>query len=592
MKLFEYILSESLHTKTREAKDILMASGMAEKEAHTLALKIEGDDPYKDAGKLFTPVMANWLANKIVQSYDEHLYDIRKYKENRKKLTSAEVTTANFEKKKKLLGSKPEDFMGHYSDLQEWNKECEAIFDDGKSDNSAKEIEVAKHNGYTMYKIDKEKHLEIPLVKNKMNWCVTTHKRDRGHYGNYGGPPYYAIMKDSDNSQFAMIIPKHFNEDPDQAVRDADNRNRLSPSNMKKVRPLIQMVLNPKKHTHPYINAIYDIKVKPPINPTPEDVLKYISDNAIELGEWKEGEDIMAKDSERSLEYARHLGPGKRFEKGEDAIAEEAWSSLRYAEHLGPGKRFEKGEDDIAKDAEYSLEYAQHLGPGKRFEKGEGAISEYVIESLQYAKHLGPGERFGKGEDVISKNVGASIQYAQHLGPGKRFEKGEDTIAKFSGRSLVYAEHLGPGKRFEKGEDAIAKEPWESVEYAKHLGPGKRFEKGENAIAKISDYSLDYAIHLGPGKRFEKGEDAIAEDPFVSLEYAQHLGPEKRFEKGENIIAQFADASIIYAKHIKSRFKLGEKEIKESGLWRTYKSDLRLMGIEPPDNPWKPGDPE
>jgi cell fate (sporulation/competence/biofilm development) regulator YlbF (YheA/YmcA/DUF963 family) len=400
MKLFEYILNESLHAKTREAKDILMASGMPEKDAHSLALKIEDSDPYKDAGRLFTPVMANWLANEIIENYDEHLYDIEKYKENRKMLTSKKVTIANLEKKKKLLEYKPEDFMRHYSDLQKWNKECESIFDDGKSDNSAKEIEVAKHNGYTMYKIDKEEHLEIPLVKNKMNWCVTTHERDRGHYGAFSGPPYYAIMKDSDNSQFAMIIPKHFNKDPDQAVRDADNRNRLSPSDMKKVRPLIQMVLDPKKHTHPYINAIYDIKIKPPKNPTPKDVLKYISDNAIELGEWKEGEDIMAKDSLASLFYAKHLGPGIRFEKGEDAIAKRKWVSFEYAKHLGPGKRFEKGEDAIAKDLDYSFTYARHLGTEKRFEKGEDVISRNPYMSLEYANHI--KSRFKLGEKFIS----------------------------------------------------------------------------------------------------------------------------------------------------------------------------------------------
>jgi hypothetical protein len=511
MKLFEYILSESIHPKTREAKDILIASGMAEKEAHSLALKIEGDDPYKDAGKLFTPIMANWLANKIVQSYDEHLYDIRKYKENRKKLTSAGVTTANFEDKKKLLGSKPEDFMRHYSDLQKWNKECEAIFDDGKSDNSAKEIEVAKHNGYTMYKIDKEKHLEIPLVKNKMNWCVTTHKRDRGHYGAFSGPPYYAIMKDSDNSQFAMIIPNHFNEDPDQAVRSGDNRRRLSPSDMKKVRPLIQMVLNPKKHTHPYIKAIYDIKVKIPIGATEEETLEYIKDNAVDLDYLKGDEDKVAKNEWFSLIYAEHLGPGKRFKKGEEAIAKNGFASLKYARHLGPGKRFVKGEDAIAKDAEYSFNYARHLGPGKRFEKGEEAISKDVQHSLNYARHLGPGIRFEKGENVIAKYLFASLQYAQHL------------------------------------------------------GPGKRFKKGENAISKDAGVSLDYAIHLGPGKRFEKGEDAIARDPFTSLFYAQN---------------------------IKSRFKLGEKRIYKYGYRNKYTSFLESIGIEPPDKPWEPGDPE
>jgi hypothetical protein len=538
MKLFEYILNESIHAKTREAKDILIASGMAEKEAHALALKIEGDDPYKDAGRLFTPVMANWLANKIVESYDEHLYDIRKYKSNRKKLTSVEVTTTNFKKKKKLLGSKPEDFMRHYSDLQKWNRECEAIFDDGKSDNSAKEIEVAKYNGYTMYKIDKEEHLEIPLVKNKMNWCVTTHKRDGGHYGNFGGPPYYAIMKDSDSSQFAMIIPNHFNEDPDEAVRDGSNGDRLSPPDMKKVRPLIQMVLDPKKHTHPYINAIYGIKVELHSNPTPEDALDYIRDNAIESGEWKEWEDAMAKHAASSLEYARHLGPGKRFEKGENAMAKHAASSLEYARHLGPGKRFEKGENAMAKHARVSLEYARHLGPGIRFEKGEEAISKDANESS------------------------------------------------------LYARHLGPGKRFEKGEDAISRFGWYSSEYAIHLGPGIRFEKGEDAIAKYAIYSLRYAKHLGPGNKFEKGEDAIAKDAWYSLKYSQHLGPGKRFEKGENILVKDQFNLLAYAEQIKSRFKLGEKVIYKSGQWDKYINLLMSMGIEPPDEPWGPGDPE
>jgi hypothetical protein len=517
MRLFEYILNESLHAKTREAKDILMASGMAEKEAHALALKIEDSDPYKDAGRLFTPVIANWVANEIIENYDEHLYDIEKYKENRKVLTSKKVTIVNLEKKKELLKSKPEDFMGHYSDLQEWNKECEAIFDDGKSDNSAKEIEVAKHNGYTMYKIDKEEHLEIPLVKNKMNWCVTTHERDRGHYGAFSGPPYYAIMKDSDSSQFAMIIPNHFNKDPDQAVRDSSNKDRLSSSDMKKVKPLIQMVLDPKEHTHPYINAIYDIKVDIPKKPTFNVILTYIKNNAIELSEWEEGEDVIAEDPWLSLDYAGYLGPGIRFEKGEEIIAGFGSISLNYARHLGPGVRFEKGEEAISKDAWFSLEYARHLGPGIRFEKGEEAISKDAWESLEYA---------------------------WHLGPGKRFEKGEDAIAKEGLRSLYYAGHLGPGKRFKKGEDAIAKDAENSLNYAKHLGPGKRFERGEEAIAKDAEYSLNYVQHLGPGKRFEEGEDSISKDPEISVSYARHLGDKIRFEKGEKIISKYGWLSI------------------------------------------------
>jgi hypothetical protein len=364
MKLIEYILSESLHAKTREAKDILVASGMPEKEAHALALKIGDIDPYKSTGKLFTPIIANWLAKGIIQSHDEQLHDIEKYKKNRKRLTSQGVTTSNFKKKKRLLKNKPENFLQHYSDLQEWNKECESIFDDGKGGDSAKEIEVAKHDGYTMYKIDKEEHLEIPLVKNKMNWCVTTHKRDKGHYGKFGGPPYYAIMRDSDSSQFAMIVPNHFNIDPDHAVRDGRNKVRLPASDMKKVRPLIQMVLDPKKHTHPYINSIYGTKMDTSML-TPREAFYHIIDNQIKFEEWEEGEDVIAKSSDYSLRYAEYLGPGKKFEKGEDTIAKEGWYSLRYAKHLGPGVRFEKGEKAIYEKSWTALEYKIHLTHGK-----------------------------------------------------------------------------------------------------------------------------------------------------------------------------------------------------------------------------------
>jgi hypothetical protein len=523
--------NESIHAKTQEAKDALIASGIPKKKAHSLALRIEDIDPYKDAGKLFTPIMANWVARGIVMSYDEHLYDIKQYKENRKMLTSKKVTVVNLKKKKELLKCRPEDFKRHYSDLQRWNKECEAIFDDGNGDNSAKEIEIAKHDGYTMYKIDKENHLEIPLVKNKMRWCVT-----KNNFGGYFGPPYYAIMKDSDSSQFAMIIPNFFNTSPDQAVRDGDNIGRLSPSDMKKVRPLIQMALDPEKHTHPYINAIFDIVVEKPIIQTANEALKYVRDNAIEFRE-----DLI-----------------------EEIISTESWASLLYAKHLGPGQRFEKGEDAISKSALHSLEYAEHFGPGKRFEKGEDAIAEQAWTSLDYAMHLGPGKRFEKGERAISKDGMCSLRYAKHLGPGTRFEKGERAIAMYSIYSLEYSKHLSPGKRFEKGEDSIVEDAWISLEYAQHLGPGKRFEKGEDEIAKNVYCSLIYARHLGPGKRFEKGEDVIINDSSNLLEYVQH---------------------------IKSRFKKGESSMSHSD-WMKYISFLESIDIEPPDKPWVPGDPE
>jgi hypothetical protein len=443
MKLFEYILSESLHTKTREAKDILMASGMAEKEAHALALKIEDGDPYKDAGRLFTPVVANWIVKGIMNSHDEHMYDIEKYKENRKKLKGSEVTIVNLKKKKDLLSKKPEDFMHHYSHLQEWNTQCESLLDDGKGDNSAKEIEVAKHNGYTMYKIDKKEHLDIPLVKNKMKWCVT-----KRHFGSYSGPPYYAIMRDSDSSPFAMIIPNHMKREIEQAVRDGANEDMLSDGDAKKIVPLLKMVLPQSKNSSWFVEKLHMgvDKVRHPYEAIDMLRIREFSNDEIE-----KLEDVISINGQISMEYAEyHLGPGKRFEKGEDAIARNQWSSLRYAKHLGPGKRFEKGEDAIAKDPFYSLLYAQHLGPRKRFEKGEDVISRSAHDSLEYAKHLGPGKRFRLGEEEMSKSSSCSLEYAKHLGPGKRFVLGERVISKNEHYSLDYTMHIG--KRFKLAE--------------------------------------------------------------------------------------------------------------------------------------------
>jgi hypothetical protein len=444
MRLFDYILNESLHSKTREAKGILMASGMPEKEAHALALKIESDDPYKDAGKLFTPVMANWVANGAVQSYDEHLSDIEKYKENRKMLNSKKVTIVNLKKKKKLLEYNPEDFMHHYLSLQEWNRACQALFDDGKHDNSAKEIEVAKYNGYTMYKIDKKKHLKIPLVKNKMDWCVT-----KRYFGQFGGPPYYAIMKDSDNSQFAMIIPKYINE-ASQAFRNGKNDGILSADEVDKVRPLIQMIMH-RNIDHPFIRLLYGEKIKTKI---PHWAYFALTEMKLSDSEKEEMETVISFSKHYSYEYALSKEEGERFEKGEDEISKTGFSSLKYA---------------------------QHLGKGVRFEKGEKAISESDIESMIYAQHLGKGVRFEMGEDAISKNAHLSFKYAEHI--GGRFPKGEKSICSVRSLRIRYAKLIG--SRFEMAEHEIAESPDDSLEYAGIIKD--RFKLGEYTIFHYGD---------------------------------------------------------------------------------------------------------
>jgi hypothetical protein len=405
MKLYELrsILVESVLPAVEKAREIL-----GDKD-HKRALKIADADPYPD--KRMTPAMAQWLKDGIMKSPDEHAEDVAKFKELRAKLMDTKFVNPEQVRVKAKLKVFDATQANHYADIQDWNRKAQDSLGLA-TDTSAEGLEVVgRHNGYTMYKVATDEDCEVPLVQNRMNWCVIG-----GHFGDFGGPPYYPVVKDDTTEPVAMVIPAYFDNDPDFAVRNAENTNRLSAAVLKQIRPLVQKILPIDKFKKPYIKGVHGIgKIRNAS--TLDALLKSMKDYAIEyddipdklkkkLHEWtskihpfdaymiavKYGsnlaqfiEDAIAKEGESSYLYAKDVINGPWL-KGEGAIAKDARHSFLYARDVIKGP-FPRGEDAIAKDAEYSYNYAKYVIKGP-WPKGEDAISKHGLYSLWYVKDV------------------------------------------------------------------------------------------------------------------------------------------------------------------------------------------------------------
>lgn len=376
MKDFKGWINESVLPTIRRALDILKSRT----DQQDLVNRIQEADPYQD--KRFAPIMAGWIMELDITP-EEHADDVREFKELHKRLKGLRVPAINRERTalvKGLLSKKPEDFASHYSLLQDWNKDVSGILDPGKDLSDEGLPVVMRHNGYTMYKIDRKKQCQVPLVKNAMSWCVT-----KGSYGKYGGPPYYPIVRDSDKKPFAMIIPSYFDTDPSQAVRNAQNDGRLSPRDLDLIRPLVQRVLPLKKYTRPYINAIHAIRPQLPENPSPMMAFDTIADYAIKPGEWPEGESAVARDAEWAYLYA-YYDLKSRFPQGEPAISKSARISYLYAKDVVKGP-FPQGEPALARNAASAYNYAVHVLKGP-FPLGERSIADDEFWQNMYEKYV------------------------------------------------------------------------------------------------------------------------------------------------------------------------------------------------------------
>lgn len=491
------------------AKDDLLAregwTMAATGNLRPLIERIRVVDPYTD--KRFAPVIAKWVVEFYITP-EEHAEDVVRFKTLHRRLKDLRIPATNAERMclvKSFLSYKPDDFR-HYSTLQEWNREVSEILDPEKDLSDDGLPVVMRHDGYTMYRISKREHCQVPLVKNAMSWCVTG-----GSFGDYGGPPYYPVVRDSDRSPFCMVIPAHFDEDPDQAVRNARNNGRISIRDLAKVRLLLCRVLPFNRYKNRYINGIHGVKPyavfgyvdKSVREILAEEVFDLITEHALMPGEWPEGERIISGDPEWSYRYAMDVVGGP-------------WP---------------EGERAISRDPEWSYHYAMDVVGGPWL-PGEASISTDADWSEHYARNVIRGPWI-PGEEVISKDSHNAYQYAACAIKGP-WPRGEAAIIECPHYAYRYVRHV-LGRRWPMGEGVIGEDAHCSYWYARDVVNG-RFDEGEGVISGDAEWAFAYARNVICGP-WPPGEKAISEDTFVAFKYATEV-IKGRWPMGEEAIGQ------------------------------------------------------
>lgn len=481
MKDFTTWLNESVLPSIQRALHILRHH----KNRQDLVNRIQAKEPYRD--KRFAPIIARWIVDHGITP-EEHVEDVKQFKELHKRLKSLRIPANNRERTalvKDLLSRKPEDFAGHYSDLQDWNRRVSDILDP-ENDLSDEGLPIEmRHNGYTMYRIDKKEHCMIPIVKNSMSWCVT-----KNYFGKYGGPPYYPVIRDRDRKPFAMIIPAHFDMNPDQAVRNANNDDRLSPEDLRLIRPLVQHVLPLDKHSASYIKGVHGLKPELPENSSTPDILSIMKDYALVQGEWPEGELLLSQDAQQAYRYARFVVKGP-WRPGEKAISQDPNTAVQYAKDVLRAP-FPAGEQAISQDSKWAYQYAYHVIKGP-WSPGERSISQDPGHSFAYAKYVIKGP-WSEGERAIAQDSGHAVRYAHEILKA-RFPAGEEAISQRADHAYHYARDVVKG-RWEKGEEAISQDPNMAYHYARDIIKGP-WPPGEEAIDKDDHWASMYRRFRG-----------------------------------------------------------------------------------------------
>lgn len=514
----------------QEAIEILMGR----EDGRDLIRRIQAADPYQD--KRFAPVMASWVVFHDVTP-EEHSIDIERFKTLRKGLKGLRVPVNNPERKsiiRRLLSKVPDDF-GHYAHLQAWNREASDILDPLK-DLSDEGLPVAmRYDGYTMYRMDRQEHCKVPLVKNTMSWCVTNK-----YFGKYGGPPYYPIIRDSDKKPFAIITPACFDNDPDDAVRNSQNTGRLRPVDLAMVRPLVQHALQFDRYKHPYINGVYSVTPVLPATPSAMEAFRIIEDYAIRPGEWPEGELVVSQDARAAYLYAKDI-IGGTWSPGESAIGLDSKFAYHYASEVIKAP-WPPGERAISGDSAWAYHYASKVVRAP-WPAGERSISENAGWAIEYALKVLRG-RFPSAEAVIGRDRTLSFRYARDVIKG-RFQLGETAISQDAALAFNYANNIE--ERVPIIEASFANRPADAFEYSRDVISG-RFPEGEDAISRDAYWSYRYA-HEIVGGRWPKGEDAIGNDPEYAYHYAKNVigGP---WPPGEAAIGKSVRYSTMYMKNV------------------------------------------
>lgn len=116
---------------------------------------------------------------------------------------------------------------------------------------------VAQHKNFKAYKIDDESQLNDPYFCRGTTYCVTT----RNYFGEYGGPPYYVLVKDDGTTvhKVACIVPNALKAgDLTDVFRNAKNTDSLTPQEAKVLAPLIRKIIPIKV----FRKNVYHVKQK------------------------------------------------------------------------------------------------------------------------------------------------------------------------------------------------------------------------------------------------------------------------------------------------------------------------------------------
>ena len=527
-----FVIAQIIQQHIQETKQLLQQNNYKGKELNKLTSQIQKADPYQDKRMMTT--IAQWLINNDIQSPNEHTEDIKEFSKLRKQVKDYRFNITNQEiatKQKELLSFSP--INKHYSDIQQQNismKVFLGIHDDSEKVSDAGlplvgEIIIDDKTSFRMYQVgdyyenpyeyrdieDEDNELTNPILEHpllkRMTYCVMS-----SYYGEYGGPPYYPIFKWKNGipEQFAMIIPNYIEEDITQAVRNQDNSDRLSGSDIILIAPLIKKVLPLDNFKRSYfVNNLYHLEDKryPQVSNF-EETIDLFSDpqSIITLSDDWIGWDYLS-----NAENYNQVNELFNYCKNEPRVFDKEGNTFKL----------------IVNNAKYSYRYARDVLEG-RFIEGESIISQDAYYSYYYALDVIQG-RWPEGEKVIAQDAQYSYHYALNVIKG-RFPECEKAIAQNAEYSYYYAKDAIKG-RWPEGESAIAKNSKYSYYYAKDAIKG-RWPEGESAISQDAFYSYLYALKVIKG-RFPEGEYAIAkEDESLAYEYAKDVLKD-RFILGE-----------------------------------------------------------
>lgn len=213
----------------------------------SLAHKIVQTDP--SPNKDFATSIASWVVSGDIESLDEHNPDIEEFlrlKREFRKTWGTErdsLDKKEYKDVKKLF--KEIGIFEHPWDLSQRNDEIRKFIKDmgGVNWHLIDRLKVAEKDGFVVYRVPAKGEVRgfnpksygktplDPFHSSRTSWCVVG-----GHYGGYGGGPYYCVRQGK--QWYGCVIPGYLH-DPTQALRNPKNNGMLGATEIDKLYNLL-----------------------------------------------------------------------------------------------------------------------------------------------------------------------------------------------------------------------------------------------------------------------------------------------------------------------------------------------------------------